>query len=801
MKIFSSFSPFAAARRVGRSAYKGTLAADSRRTDRGAADYEPPLRRLLETTSDRIALVGRDGTLLYLNRAAPGAGVDEVIGAPVYASMPTKAAGVYRQALERAFEKGEASAAEIVDALGRTLECRFVPLSSDGLGDAMMVVASDVTEDRRLEETLRRRTAELDDRTRQLRCLLDLSRIFGEDGHTLEEIFEQTVAAVPSGWRYPGIACASLTFGGRQFTTPNFRETPWRQSGEIVVDGVAEGTVEVFYLEECPPEDEGPFLKEERDVIDEVASRLARFVKRRREEEGLRQSEARFRAVVDHAPADIHLKDLEGRYLLVNRRFEERSGLERGGAAGKTAYDLFPGHLADTYAAHEEAVVETFAAVEREVCIPNPDGTTRTYLSVKFPVIGPGGEPVGIGGVDTDITERTQAERRLRLRNQELSLLHRISEVFLDARSLRAAFRHIAEAIGQDTSFPIVSIELYDQSRDAMLDKGTKGLPPPAGTGRPSVPADETFSGFVVRSGQPVVETRVGRKSRYAKAPGRQKMETVVCVPMALGENVIGALTLGHPDHIDLDDHVAELAATLANHIAALTERMTTEDTLRRQARRLFEVKKRVGKAGPVILEDRELVELLLLRTVAPTELSELSQRLVNRFGSFASIITADPKVIGDLSGGGEAALGFAAIREAAIRLAREEILDRPILKSADKVIAYCRVSMAHNNIEGFLILYLNRKNVLIADVLQQEGTVGSASIYPREVFKQALELGATAMIMVHNHPSDDPTPTEADIAITREIKEAGERLGITLHDHVIVSKSGHSSFKALGLL
>ena len=133
--------------------------------------------------------------------------------------------------------------------------------------------------------------------------------------------------------------------------------------------------------------------------------------------------------------------------------------------------------------------------------------------------------------------------------------------------------------------------------------------------------------------------------------------------------------------------------------------------------------------------------------------------------------------------------------------MARDEVMQRPVLANWQKVLDYCRASMAYEETERFRILYLNRKNVLIADEVQQKGTVDHTPVYPREVVKRALELGATALIMVHNHPSGDPTPSKADIEMTQEVRAAGEKLGIALHDHVIVSKGGYNSFKTMGLL
>jgi DNA repair protein RadC len=140
-------------------------------------------------------------------------------------------------------------------------------------------------------------------------------------------------------------------------------------------------------------------------------------------------------------------------------------------------------------------------------------------------------------------------------------------------------------------------------------------------------------------------------------------------------------------------------------------------------------------------------------------------------------------------------------VPEAARRLALEEATERPVIASWDKLIAYCRIAMGHEKVEQFRLLFLDKKNRLIADELQQHGTVDHTPVYPREVVKRALELGASALILVHNHPSGDPTPSKADIQMTREVQGAAEKLGIAVHDHVVIGRGGHNSFKSLGLL
>ncbi len=206
------------------------------------------------------------------------------------------------------------------------------------------------------------------------------------------------------------------------------------------------------------------------------------------------------------------------------------------------------------------------------------------------------------------------------------------------------------------------------------------------------------------------------------------------------------------------------------------------------------------GGAGA--LADYELLELLLFQALPRRDTKPLAKALIKRFGSFAEAISAEPPALKEVPNVGDTVvIALKTVREAALRLSREQVMNRPVIGSWQSLMDYCRASMAYGKTERFRILFLDRKNVLIADEEQQRGTVDHTPVYPREVVKRALELGASALIMVHNHPSGDPTPSKADIAMTREVQEAGTRLGISLHDHVIVARGGTQSFKTLGLL
>ena len=213
-------------------------------------------------------------------------------------------------------------------------------------------------------------------------------------------------------------------------------------------------------------------------------------------------------------------------------------------------------------------------------------------------------------------------------------------------------------------------------------------------------------------------------------------------------------------------------------------------------------LRRRVLDRGADSLADYELLEYLLFGVRRQGDTKPTAKALIDRFGSIAGVLAAPTAELAALKGVSEATIALIAVTaEAARRAVREEIADGPVLSSWSRLIDYLRVAMGHNRTEEFRLLFLDSKNRLIADEVQGTGTVNRTAVYPREVVKRALEHGATAIIMVHNHPSGDPTPSRADVEMTEEVRDARALMGIVLHDHVVISKSGHESFKSMGLL
>ncbi len=201
-------------------------------------------------------------------------------------------------------------------------------------------------------------------------------------------------------------------------------------------------------------------------------------------------------------------------------------------------------------------------------------------------------------------------------------------------------------------------------------------------------------------------------------------------------------------------------------------------------------------------LPDYELLELLLFFSIAKIDTKPLAKQLLGRFGSLAGVVNASAEQLAEFERVDHFTITlFKALRIFAARLVREDLSERPVLDNWDKLVAYLRAAMAHRMIEQFRLLFLDRRNVLIADEVQHEGSIDHTPVYPREVVKRALALDASALVMVHNHPSNHPQPSKPDIEMTRQVRDALDKVGIVLHDHLIISRRGQTSLRQLGLL
>ncbi|MFZ4762701.1 MAG: RadC family protein [Alphaproteobacteria bacterium] len=212
-------------------------------------------------------------------------------------------------------------------------------------------------------------------------------------------------------------------------------------------------------------------------------------------------------------------------------------------------------------------------------------------------------------------------------------------------------------------------------------------------------------------------------------------------------------------------------------------------------------VKNRLLQHGGDVLEDYELLEALLFYAIPRRDVRDLAKNLLQKFGSLRDILGAQENALVEAGLTSHTICLFKLALSMGSRLARTDVLDKPIMSQWAQLISYLTVRLAHEKIENFHVLFLDRKNRLIADETQQRGTVDHTPAYVREVLKRALELGATALILVHNHPSGDPTPSHEDIKITNDLVEAAKSLQIQVHDHVIISRQGHASLRNLGLM
>ncbi|AGH48950.1 DNA repair protein RadC [Sphingomonas sp. MM-1] len=210
----------------------------------------------------------------------------------------------------------------------------------------------------------------------------------------------------------------------------------------------------------------------------------------------------------------------------------------------------------------------------------------------------------------------------------------------------------------------------------------------------------------------------------------------------------------------------------------------------------------RLAEQGPEALQDHELVEYLLALAIPRRDTKPMARRLLAEFGGIGGLLGADPQALARQGGLSEGSIAAIKIAEAAaLRLLRSRVMGQPVLASWQALLDYLRADMAHRTIERVRVLHLNSKNMLIRDELTSEGSVDQAAVYVREIIRRAIDLGSAALILVHNHPSGDPTPSRQDIALTRDLATAAKPLGIAIHDHVIIAGEGHASLRAMGLI
>lgn len=246
--------------------------------------------------------------------------------------------------------------------------------------------------------------------------------------------------------------------------------------------------------------------------------------------------------------------------------------------------------------------------------------------------------------------------------------------------------------------------------------------------------------------------------------------------------------------------HFSDFSQPLIDRDEFVTAKIDKQPSYIRDHRK--RLRERFLQGGAQAMPDYELLELVLFRAIPRRDVKPLARLLLDTFGDFNRVLSASKERLAAVSGVGDAVVQELKIVEAAShRLARARVMQKNVISSWDAILDYCHTTMAHRETEQFRILFLDRKNILIADEEQARGTVDHVPVYPREVVKRALELNASALILVHNHPSGDPTPSDADITMTAQINDAAKALGLVLHDHLIIGKSQELSFRAAGYL
>lgn len=252
----------------------------------------------------------------------------------------------------------------------------------------------------------------------------------------------------------------------------------------------------------------------------------------------------------------------------------------------------------------------------------------------------------------------------------------------------------------------------------------------------------------------------------------------------------------------DISTRASETQKQTAAQPSAIANGKTANSAIPSNTGHRQRLRERFAKGGNEAVHDYELLELILFRAIPRRDIKDLAKTLIGRFGSFAEVIHAPEHLLREVNQVGDAVIfELKLVRAAALHLMRTEILDKPVLSSWQQVLDYCHAAMGYEAREQFRILFLDKKNKLVADEVQGQGTVDHTPVYIREVVKRALELSATALVLVHNHPSGDTKPSRADIDMTRMIQSAAKPLGITLHDHIIVGRGIHFSFKAEKLI
>jgi len=389
-----------------------------RRSERELRESRGKWRALVESVPDGIITVDREGTILFANRTMSGRTPEDVIGASIYSYIPHSNKDVAKRVLESVFKSGKSRRYEGVAVLPEVgefwYEYSIAPVRSNGRVESAVYVIRDINQRKKAEEALREKSNEIQERVKELNCLYGISNLTTGKIVSLEDILKRAVELIPPAWQYPEITCARIIFNSQEFRTDKYKETKWKQNSEIVVHGVKVGTLEVAYLEDRPQSYEGPFLNEERVLINAIAQRLGGIIERIQAEEAMRVSESKLRDYLENALDGIYTIDSRGKFIYMNSAVASILGYSKEEMTGKSFVEL--GLVRRDYISKGMKVLKGIIGGERsraeEFVLIRKDGS-HVYVEISSFPIGRG-DNTEIIAVMRDVTERKQTEEALR---------------------------------------------------------------------------------------------------------------------------------------------------------------------------------------------------------------------------------------------------------------------------------------------------------------------------------------------------------------------------------------------------
>jgi len=493
----------------------------------------------------------------------------------------------------------------------------------------------------------------------------------------------------------------------------------------------------------------------------------------------------------DHTPVALLITRAEdGEILFANQKASEMFKISAEHLVGIGSRSLYFDQ--ETRNDVLKKVLVNDGVVNEVIRLKRGDGSELWGMASVKPMIFK--EDNALLAVISDVTEVQNYEKQLRHRNSELLTLHRLSSIALGARSRQEALKDVVETISSATDFPHVSIELYDRNLGTMVTEGTTTR------GAAERAFDDALASLVVKTGEPVIQQNLqtGSPALDDGFPDDTAYQTVASVPIEERGRVIGVLTMAHPEPEALKEYLPRWAETLANNLASIIRQIDDEQSERQNQRRFQELSDEVLEKSVSDLSDAELMELLLVAPRPEGNSQEIAQLLVNALSTKHDPSAED---VGDHPDVARFAGLLAAADEFSTRSARNALQGRPVFSSWDKLESYCQKAMGKLRKEQVRVLFLDKRNMLIKDEKLAMGAPDHVNITPRDVVRRALDLDATALVIAHNHPSGNSRPSKKDIAFTDDLYAACTTLGIALHDHLIVTRHGSSSFRDLGLL